>query len=169
MPIPRAMSLRVVGGHRHRSLFPPYLGQPANLENDHGNRLFVCLSQQILCIVRFLWCKFVWKSLGCFLSGKWWPRPIVNTGLQVGCISWAIFCQIHYYYYLLLTTVTFTNLLLHACLLLLFNKLYCIVNRPPRRHSKGVTSPSAWKTIPPWNLCFLQQLPPPVSRRLLHS
>jgi len=31
------------------------------------------------------------------------------------------------YYDLLLTTVTFTNLLLHARLLLLFNKLYCIV------------------------------------------
>ena len=34
----------------------------------------------------------------------------------------------YHYYYLLLTIVTFTNLLLHARLLLLFNKLYCIVN-----------------------------------------
>ena len=32
-----------------------------------------------------------------------------------------------HYYYLLLTIVTFTNLLLHGRLLLLFNKLYCTV------------------------------------------
>jgi len=32
-----------------------------------------------------------------------------------------------HYYYLLLTIMTFTNLLLHARLLLLFNKLYCTV------------------------------------------
>jgi len=48
--------------------------------------------------------------------------------ISVYHVQHSLLIFVHYYYLLgLLTTVTFTNLLLHARLLLLFNKLYCIV------------------------------------------
>ena len=69
MPLPRAMPLPVVGGHRHRSLFPPYLGQPANLAIDHGNRLFV--STNFMHLSDFF---------GANLSGKVWDVFCLESG-----------------------------------------------------------------------------------------
>ena len=48
------------------------------------------------------------------------------TNFRLSPLTFSLLIFFHYYY-LLLTIVTFTNRLPHARLLLLFNKLYCIV------------------------------------------
>jgi len=79
---PYPMPLLVVGGHRHRSLFPPTLGNQLTWKMIMET---VCLSvslNKFYAFVTFLWCKFVRKSLGfffCLKSGNLAPYTEYRT------------------------------------------------------------------------------------------
>ena len=85
-------------------------------------------------------CKFLTWVCSCFVCVVFFIFRLFFffkcfTNFRLSRLTFS-FIFVHYYY-LLLTIVTFTNLLLHARSLLLFNKLYCIVlycikcNSPP--------------------------------------
>jgi len=74
------------------------------LPSLHNYILYCC----IYCLVRF-------------------ALAVLTQRIETVTVTFNILFYFFYYYYLLLIIVTFTNLLLHARLLLLFNKLYCIV------------------------------------------